>query len=112
MEMTMCTKTTKFVLDVAMLSALMCFSAHAQDVEFGTGIVCNTQEQTERFVALFKGDEEAALKAVNAGQNEQSGCGVATVAYFRGPAVETARSKDAAFNIVRVLVVGIMTETG
>jgi hypothetical protein len=112
MEMTMCTKTTKFVLDVAVLSALMCFTAHAQDVEFGTGIVCNTQEQTERFVSLFKGDAEAALKAVNVGQNDQGGCGVATLAYIRGAAVETARSGDAAFNIVRVLVIGVMTETG
>ena len=34
------------------------------------------------------------------------------MAYVRGPQLGTARSKDASFEIVRILVVGIVTETG
>ena len=108
----MCTKATTYLRGIALLSLLMGVPAHAQDVEFGTAVVCNTQAQTERFVALFDGDEAAALKAVNVGEDDQDACDMVTVAYIRGPAIETAISKDAAFNIVRIVIVGIMTDAG
>jgi len=39
-------------------------------------------------------------------------CIAGTIAYIRGPEVTTATSKTATFQIVRVLVVGILTEAG
>ena len=80
------------------------------DVEVGTSLICDTQEQVQRFVALYDGDVESALKGVNA--DDPTACGVSTMAYVRGPQLGTARSKDAAFEIVRILVVGVVTETG
>ena len=80
------------------------------DVEVGTSLICDTQEQVQRFVALYDGDVESALKGVNA--DDPTACGVSTMAYVRGPQLGTARSKDASFEIVRILVVGIVTETG
>ncbi len=41
-------------------------SARAQDVEIGTRLVCNTQQQVERFVALFDGDPQRTANSVNA----------------------------------------------
>jgi len=35
-----------------------------------------------------------------------------TIAYIRGPEITTATSKTGTFQIVRVLVVGILTEAG
>jgi len=85
--------------------------ARAQ-VEVGTGIVCDTQRQMERFVAFFHGEVEAAVKAVNAEEGDPNACVVGTIAYVRGPDIATARTQDATFQIVRVLVVGILTEAG
>jgi hypothetical protein len=85
--------------------------ARAQ-VEVGTGIVCDTQRQMERFVALFRGEVDAAVKAVNAEEGDPNACIVGTIAYVRGPDIATARTQDATFQIVRVLVVGILTEAG
>ena len=62
----MCTKAMSYIIHVTLLSVLLSFSARAQNVEVGTGIVCDTQKQMERFVALFHDDAEAAVKAVNA----------------------------------------------
>ncbi len=108
----MCTKAMSYIIHVALLSVLLCFSARAQKVEVGTGIVCDTQKQMERFVALFHGEEEAAVKAVNAEENDPNACIVGTIAYIRGPDIVTARTQNATFQIVRVLVVGIFTEGG
>jgi hypothetical protein len=115
-ELTMCTKAKRYVLLVPFLASLLGVSARAQNVEVnvqtGTAIVCDTQQQMERFVALFHGDEEAALKAVDAEGSDPKACGYVDIAYVRGAAVETARSPEATFNIVEVLVVGVMTQSG
>jgi hypothetical protein len=108
----MCTKAMSYIIHVALLSVLLCFSARAQKVEVGTGIVCDTQKQMERFVALFDGDPEAAVKAVNTEVGDPNACVFGTIAYVRGPDIATARTQNATFQIVRVLVVGILTEAG
>jgi hypothetical protein len=108
----MCTKAMSYIIHVALLSVLLCFSAQAQKVEVGTGIVCDTQKQMERFVALFHEDAEAAVKAVNAEEDDPNACVFGTIAFVRGPDIATARTQNATFQIVRVLVVGIFTEAG
>jgi hypothetical protein len=108
----MCAKAMSYIIHVTLLSVLLCFSARAQNVEVGTGIVCDTQKQMERFVALFHDDAEAAAKAVNAEENDPNACVVGTIAFVRGPDIATARTRNATFQIVRVLVVGIFTAAG
>jgi hypothetical protein len=107
----MCTKAMSYI-HVTLLSVLLCFSARAQNVEVGTGIVCDTQKQMERFVALYHDDAEAAVKAVNTEENDPNACVVGTIAFVRGPDIATARTHNATFQIVRVLIVGIFTEAG
>ena len=91
---------------------LLGFPAQAQEAEVGTNLVCDTQAQVERFVAHYDGDAQAAVDAVNAEGHDPTACAVSTMAYVRGPQLGTARNKDAAFEIVRILVVGVVTETG
>jgi hypothetical protein len=86
--------------------------ARAQEVEVGTNLICDTQKQVERFVALYDGDAQAAISAVNAAEHNPTACGVATAAFVRGPQLATARNKDTTFNIVQLLVVAVATETG
>jgi hypothetical protein len=115
---------TKTTLSVAIVLAVLGASSAAragnnrdegaQDhrVEIGTGIVCDTQRQMERFVALFDGNADAAVKAVNAEENDPNACVFGTIAFVRGPDIATARTQSATFQIVRVIVVGILTDAG
>ena len=82
------------------------------DYEVGSSIICDTQSQVERFVALFSGDTQAAIDAVNAEEQNPTACALVDVAYLRGAEIGMARNGDSAFEIVRILVVGIDTAAG
>jgi hypothetical protein len=102
-----------FVLSVAPVAAsLLCASARASDYEVGASLACDTQAQVERFVALFSGDTQTAIRIVNAEEQNASACVIRNVAYMRGKKVGTARHGDSAFEIVRILIVGIETSSG
>ena len=66
----------------------------------------------ERFVALFAGDAQSAIGAVNAEEHNPTACALINVAYLRGAHIGTARHGDKAFEIVRILVVGIDSAAG
>src|SRR5579862_2078218 len=100
-------------LQLALLGLLACSPVRAQEVEYGTGLICDTQQQAEELVARLGGDEAAAaVSAAKADQRDPGACGVATVAFVRGTKLATARSKNATFEIVRILVVGVSTASG
>jgi hypothetical protein len=106
----------KFVSRLTLLAlpllALLSAPARAQEVEVGTSLVCDTQEQVERFVALYDGDAQSTAKSVNAEEHSPAACAVTTMAYVRGRQLATARNKDTAFQIVPILVLGVVTEAG
>jgi hypothetical protein len=99
-------------LGVPLLSLLTCFPAQAQKIEIGTGIFCDTQKQVERFVALFDGNAEAAINAVNVEEKRAGACVAGTIAFIRGSEIATARTWNMTFHIVQVTVVGILTKAG
>ena len=108
----MFTRTRSFTFGLASLSLLLCAPAWAHKIEVGSGVFCDTQQQIERFVTLFDGDAQTAMNAVNAEENDPTACIAGTIAYIRGPEVAKATTKTGTFQIVRVLVVGIVTEAG
>jgi hypothetical protein len=81
-------------------------------VEVGTSLICNTREQVERFVALYDGNSESTVNSVNAAVHDPTACAVSTMAYVRGRELATARNKDTTFQIVPILVLGVVTESG
>jgi len=101
-----------FVTRLALLASLICAPAKAWDFEVGTSLVCDTQAQVERFVALFADDAQAAVRVVNAEEQNPSACAIMNVAYKRGIQISMARHGDNAFEIVRILVVGLETDNG
>jgi hypothetical protein len=103
---------TRFLLFLAVLIAPFCGSAQAMEYEVGTSLICDTRSQAERFVALFSGDTQAAIDAVNAEEQYPSACALVDVAYLPGAEIGMARSGDSAFAIVRILVVGLDTAAG
>lgn len=102
---------------LALLAAPLCAPAQAADLdvsdyEVGASLVCDTQGQVERFVALFAGDAQAAIRVVNSEEHNPSACAIVKVAFMRGNQIGMARHGDNAFEIVRILVVGVETEGG
>jgi hypothetical protein len=88
------------------------FPAHAQEVEITSGPICDTQEQVEQFVALYDGDAQSTAEKVNAGEHNPTACVVSGMAYVRGRELGRTRTKDTTFQIVPILVLGIVTENG
>jgi hypothetical protein len=106
--------STGLMLSLAMLSSLLGAPARAQQVEvnIGQSLICDTQQQVERFLTVFDGNAEIAAATVNAEAKDPSACVIATVAYVVGPEVGTTRNRSGTFNIVRILVLGVVTEAG
>jgi hypothetical protein len=84
----------------------------AGEVQVGTQLVCNTQHEAFRFVKLYAGDTEAALRIVNAEEGDPTACGIVPVLYFVGSLLGSARSGNATFNIVKILIIGVVTTDG
>jgi hypothetical protein len=103
---------TRLVPLIAFFAAPFCASAQTPDYEVGPSLVCDTQGQVERFVALFNGDAQATTRLVNAEAKDPSACAIMNVAFMRGAQLGMARHGDNAFEIIRILVVGVETESG
>jgi hypothetical protein len=105
---------------MALLALLIAAPAHAQDadqarIEVDTNLICDTQQQVERFVSLFNGDAisaEAAIATVNAENKSVDTCVIATAAYQRAGSVSTVKNGDAIFDVTRIVVVGVYTLNG
>jgi hypothetical protein len=82
------------------------------DLQVGTSLVCDTQQQVERFVSLYDGDALTAVGTVNAEEQDPNACVIVTMIYVPGAPIATTTSKDKMFHIVPVLVVGIVTPEG
>lgn len=87
-------------------------AAQAQEVELRPSLICNTEKQVERFIALYDGDARTAISAVNSEVHDPTACGLVNTAYVRGRQLATARNKDITFGVVEILVLGIVDEEG
>lgn len=103
---------TRLVALVVLLATPFCAPAQASDYEVGTRLVCDTQAQVERIVALSTDDAQAAIQIVNTEEQNPSACAIMNVVYMRGTQIGIVRHGDSAFEIVRILVVGIETDNG
>ena len=86
-------------------------AARAQEVEVGAAVICDTQQQAEHLGKLMHGDAKVALSAVNA-EEYASACGLANVEYLRGPTLATVRNQDQTFEIARIMVLGVASDSG
>lgn len=103
------------VLRVLIVLMLACLPVRAEeemefDIDIDTRLVCDTQKQVERFVALFAGDVGAALHAVNSEQESPTACDITTIAYVPGDDVATAKGPCGHFAVVKILLIGVLTE--
>jgi hypothetical protein len=90
---------------ITAISLAMLGHALAQrgDVELGQGVVCNTQTQMERFVAMDVKIEAVAV--INT--DEPHACGMVTASFIRGRTVHQVRNSLGTYDVVEVLVVAV-----
>jgi hypothetical protein len=100
------------VIPLLLPLVLLSLPSRAQEIEVGTSLICDTQKQVERFVTLYDGDAQSTVNNVNAAEHDPTACAVSTTAYVRGRQLATARNKHTAFQIVSILVLGVVTERG
>jgi hypothetical protein len=81
----------------ALLAAPFCVPSQAADYEVAPSLVCDTQEQVERFVALFSGDAQAAIRLVNAEQKNPTACAMMNIAFMRGNQLGTGTTPSRLF---------------
>jgi hypothetical protein len=114
-QTTMMTRSTfkAFALGaVAVALGTAAAPARAHELQTGTVMICDTEKQVERFVALFDGNAQAAAGAVNAEEQNPTACAVVDIAYVSGPKVGMARSRTDAFQIVPIIAVAVNTPAG
>jgi hypothetical protein len=102
----------KFLVPAVLLSLLLSAPARADEVEVGSALICDTRQQVEHLVAFMRGDVQSAVNAVNAAEHNQTACGMSSLAFLRGSNLATVRTKEETFQIVEILVVGVVTEGG
>jgi hypothetical protein len=100
------------VLISGALFVALTLPVRAQEITFGTGLVCNQLEDVERYVALYDegNSADAAVDEVNQ-EAGQSACEMMTVAYIRGEDIKIIRIGGGFGAIVKVAVVGLHTDT-
>ncbi len=102
----------KTALAAASVMALLLGSAHSREIQVGSGLVCNTAKQVEKFVAFSDADPRAAINATNDEENDPKACAVVNIAFVRGHNTVTVRTRHATFQIADILVVGVIINGG
>jgi hypothetical protein len=97
-------------LVIAAISTLTIYSlAYAQQqVETGTGIVCDTPEQVARYIKSKEGD--GTLAAINA--ESKNACAILGVAFFVGEKGEQITNSHGTWQITKILIVGVNAQDG
>ena len=101
-------------LAAATALALMCgaaqageFKVDAKTTAIGVGMICNTSDQAEQFVALRAGGAKAsdALARVNRRAHDPRACGLAAIAFVLEKTLDAKAVENKLMQIVRINVV-------
>jgi hypothetical protein len=81
-------------------------TVHAQQIESGNGVVCDSPELVERFIALHT-DTQKAIEQINA-QSTSGVCEFLDSSYIVGGIIAEASNADGTWEIRKILVVGLI----
>ncbi len=97
-------RTLLVVMPMALLASSL--TAGAEELEVGKGVVCETLQQTQHYVALRGNGTEsaAALQAVNNEAHDQAACGVAAVMFSAGERVGGMAVQGRLISIIQINV--------
>lgn len=101
-------------------AALLCYcwvplaTANADTVKMltGSGLVCDTKEQAERFILLMGDNVESTLRAVNREAGDAHACVVATFGFVPGAKVADIEKDGRVVFVLEVKVMAVATVVG
>jgi hypothetical protein len=85
----------------ALCTTFVLAGAKAQEVSQGTGVLCDTKQQIERFVSLEA--NSVALQTINADE-QKTVCAVVEVQYVRGISLGKLRNTKGTFEAAEILI--------
>ena len=81
--------------------------------QFKSGLICDTQEQAERFVLVLRDNNiEKALGTVNTEAGTPDACMVATYGYVPGQTVSEVERNGAIVDVIEIKVMAVATSSG
>jgi hypothetical protein len=108
-----------------MWGLLLCFpvASHAVDagrseqklnIEVGAGLICNSAEQVERYLALHIADSapEQAIKKVNDEVKDPTACALAAIAFVRGEQGKSIEAPGGIMKVTEVVILALQTPAG
>lgn len=103
-----------------MTAALLCCAAPLANAETlapdemltGSGLVCDTKEQAERFISLMGDNVESTLLAVNREAGDAHACVVATFGFIPGAKVADIDKDGTVVFVLEVRVMAVATVAG
>lgn len=102
-----------------MWGLLLCFPVganadEAKRLELGVGLICNSEAQVQRFLAL-QGDEQSfdtALQRVNDEEHDPMACSRAAIAFMRGQEVSVVSVPGGQMKITQITILAAQTPFG
>jgi hypothetical protein len=86
--------------------------SQAQQIDVGTGLLCDSREEVEQYLALtHEGDSAEAVVAKINHDAGQTACAMLTVAFIRAEDIKTVPFNKGFGAIAKVAVVGVYTGT-
>lgn len=107
-------RTFLAALCVALFACVWSFPVRANDIQIGSGLVCDTKEQVQIFASLFpeKG-AQGAIDAIAEDAKNPAACVMGyTVAYVVVEKLEPLKVGTNDYYIAKILIVGVRTQQG
>lgn len=110
----------KILTRVLLWGFVFCFPVGAnatephKSLEVGAGLVCNSAEQVERYLALHADNQppDAAIHVVNTEAHDNNACMLAAIAFVRGEQQATVPAPGGVMRIVKVTIIAAQTPAG
>lgn len=110
----------KVLTHVVMWGLLSCVPVGAnadeqqKSAEVGVGLICNSEQQVERYLALHVKDQspEAAIQAVNTEANDPNACAIAAIMFTRNKEGTAVPAPGGRMKIMEIKVIAAQTQFG
>jgi hypothetical protein len=114
--------TMKLLSRAVMWSLLLCFPLGANaiekpadnPVEVGIGLICNSEQQVQRYLSLHVKHEEpeSAIQTVNIEAKDPNACAMAAIAFIRGEESATVPAPGGQMKVMRIMIIAAQTPAG
>src|SRR5262245_47256609 len=110
----------KLTTCAAILSLLSCLPVTAnenlpnQKIEVGVGLVCNSEQQVQRYLSLHtrNAEPETAIRLVNTEAQDPNACSLAAIAFVRGKYGPVVPAPGGQMKVVEITIIAAQTPAG